>query len=317
MDGSTPWGLIDAAGVVARTGAGERAVAAIAEGQEGLITTPQLLFVGIGHGAIRYRRELGRLHVVHRGVFAVGHGKITPEGCLAAAALACGPTAVISHRSAAVLWDLLPPPAPGGVHISSPTHLRPRAGIVLHRSKAPAPTDVRRRQRLPLTSPAMTVLDLAETEPLPVLQRALNEARVRSLVDQRRFAELAMRTNGRTGWGALLKIFRDEGFPDFSRSRAETILWGLIRSAELPLPRRNLRVHGHELDFYWPDARLNAEIDGRAAHGTGLRFESDRDRDAHLATFGIRVMRFTWKQLTERPELVVGRLSAALAANGA
>lgn len=313
MDGSAPWGLVDAARILARTGPGDLAVAAIATGQEGLITTPQLLFVGLRPGAIRYRRELGRLNVVHRGVFLVGHGRVTPVGRMAAAVLACGPTAVISHRSAAALWDLLQRPDREPIHISSAAHLRQRPGLVVHRHKSLTSAETRRRERLPLTSPTMTLLDLAETEPMQVVQRALNEARVRSLVDRQAFARLARQTNGRSGWGPLLEIFRDEGAPDFSRSKAETVLWDLIRSAGLPLPRRNVSVHGYELDFYWPDARLNAETDGRAAHDTGMRFETDRDRDAHLVSLGIRVMRFTWKQLTERPDLVVDLLSAALA----
>ena len=159
----------------------------------------------------------------------------------------------------------------------------------------------------------MTLLDLAESESFATLELALNEARVELLVNQRSFAWLAERTNGRAGWGPLLEIFRNEGAPDFSRSRAERLLWKLIREARLPLPRRNIRVHGRELDFYWLAARLNVETDGRAAHATGLRFEADRDRDAHLSTFGIRVMRVTWRQLNERPDLVIERLASALA----
>lgn len=318
MDSSPPWGLVDAARVVARTGSAELAVAAIAAGQHGLITVQQLLYVGIGRGAISYRRRLGRLHTVHRGVFAVGYPKLTPVGRLAAAVLACGPTAVISHRWAGALWELLAWPLGERVHISSTVHLRRRDGIAVHRSASVIRQDVRRREGLPVTSPARTLLELAETEPLSILERALNEARVRGLVNQAAFSELASRTNGRTGWGPLGEIFRGEGAPGFSRSRAEKVLWDLIRKhrPRLPLPLRNARVHGHELDFYWPDARLNVETDGRAAHGTGLRFETDRDRDAHLASFGIRVMRFTWKQLSESPDLVVARISAALGAGG-
>lgn len=316
VGGQAPWGLVDAARVVARAGPGDQAVAEIATGQEGLITTPQLLCTGLGPGAIRYRRKTGRLHVVHRGVYLVGHRVITPVGCVTAAILACGPTAVVSHRSAVMLWELLDGLGRGSVHVSSATHLRPRTGLAIHRRREIHPADVRRRHRLPLTAPALTLLDLAESEPFPVLRRALNEARVRGLVDQRAFDELFERTNGRAGWSPLRQIFGDEQAPDFSRSRAEEIFWDLVKKAGLPLPRRNVRVLGHELDFYWPGPRLNVEIDGRAAHGTGLRFETDRDRDAHLASVGIRVMRITWQQLTRRPEIVIGRLSEALAAAG-
>src|SRR5215212_2302837 len=85
----------------------ERALAALAARQYGVVSGAQLQALGVDRNAIAYRVRIGRLHRVHRGVFAVGHGALTRNGRLLAAVLACGDGAVLSHRSAARLWDLL------------------------------------------------------------------------------------------------------------------------------------------------------------------------------------------------------------------
>jgi len=87
----------------------------------------------------------------------------------------------------------------------------------------------------------------------------------------------------------------------------------LVRRARLPAPRTNTHVEGHEVDALWPQQRLVAEVDGRTYHDSPRRFETDRSRDAHLAAAGYVVLRFTWRQLTTEPEVVVARLAAALA----
>ena len=272
VGGSTPWGLVDAARIVARVGPGDRAVAEIATGQEGLITTSQLLCAGLRPGAIRYRRERGRLHAVHRGVFLVGHRSISHVGRTAAAVLACGPTATVSHRSAGSLWEVVPRHDRAAVHISSATHLRPRTGLILHRRRAMEPADIRRRHRLPLTAPAMTLLDLAETEPLPVLQRALNEARVRALIDQRAFDELFDRTNGRAGWGPLRQLFRDERSPDFSLAGGGRLLgtdrYGRADTAAAERARARTRAR---LLLARPATQRRDRRPGGSRHGSTVR----------------------------------------------
>jgi hypothetical protein len=84
----------------------DRLIAALAEGQHGVVAVWQLLELGLGRGAIQYRVSIGRLHLVHRGVYAVGHRKLTRHGYWMAAVLAYGPDAVLSHRSAAALWGI-------------------------------------------------------------------------------------------------------------------------------------------------------------------------------------------------------------------
>jgi predicted transcriptional regulator of viral defense system len=81
-------------------------VAAAATGQHGLVTTEQLHATGLSDGGLRHWVRTGRLHRVHRGVYAVGHAALSPQGRRMAVVLACGRGAVLSHTTAAELWGL-------------------------------------------------------------------------------------------------------------------------------------------------------------------------------------------------------------------
>lgn len=312
MNPKPPWGLVAIAPLVAHADGPDPAVAAIASAQHGLIATAHLRFAGLGKKAVARRVRDGRLFRLHRGVYLVGHtasGELTQ---FAGAILAMGPQALISNRSAAVLWRMMDP-QPGPVHVMVPVPSgRQRPGIAVHRMAAFDPRDRRRHRGLPLTSPALTLLDLAEDEEPIVVERALNEARERSLVSQSKLGELLARTSGRRGAAILGPLFRSQTNEDFSRKEAERVLWNLLRSAELPLPRRNVRVHGFELDFFWPELTLNVETDGNRWHSARNRVNADRDRDTKLAAHGIQVLRFTWDQL-QRPNRVLARIAAAIA----
>lgn len=307
-----PWGLVDAGGILASTGPGDAAAAAIAAGQHGHITSAQLAFVGIGRDAIASRARRGWLHRAHRGVYLLGHPSTPEIGRLAGAILACGPLALLSHRAAAFLWGLLPL-LPGPMDVSLPQrHGRNRPGIRVHRAAALGRRDRRRRDGLPVTSPARTLLDLAESEPPAELEAALNAARTARLITQSELGVLLARSVGHRGLAQLAPLFRAQTTNEFSRSRAERIMRRLIERAGLPTPRRNVVVHGHELDLFWPELALNVEVDGYTWHSTRSQLDSDRDRDTFLAAHGIQVIRFTRSQLLE-PALVVARLSAAIA----
>jgi very-short-patch-repair endonuclease len=88
---------------------------------------------------------------------------------------------------------------------------------------------------------------------------------------------------------------------------------GLLGRAQLPAPRINTKVLGLEVDLFWPEERLVAEVDGFAFHGSRERFEEDRRRDADLVAAGYSVQRITWRQLVHESEAVVARFAAALA----
>jgi len=280
----------------------DQRLAAIAARQRGLVTRAQALAAGLTSDQIAHRLRTGRLHPVHRGVYAVGHPTLPALGRELAALLACGPGSVLSHLTAAVLWGLLPDDASAPVHVTATRrHRRAPSGVVLHRC-ALDPRDVHRRHDLPLTSPARTL----ELLPATAVDDAVDQARARRLLTGAQLEELR-RTTRRPALRAA--VGDDHGF---TRSQAERRLRALLDRAGLPRPRTNARLHGHEVDAVWPEHRLVLEVDSWAHHSSRAAFERDRARDAAHAAAGYRVVRVTWRRLVDRPEAVAVELALAL-----
>jgi predicted transcriptional regulator of viral defense system len=170
----------------------------LAAAQHGAITAAQLAAAGIGRRAIARRLADGRLQRVHRGVYLAGPVQ-SPHARASAALLAAGPTAVLSHRSAAELWELLAP-ARGPIELTA-TERRPRSrqNIVVHTTASLPQSDIRRRHRLPLTSPERTLVDLATVLDAHALERAVEEAQVRRLANPGTLAAAVERHRGRPG----------------------------------------------------------------------------------------------------------------------
>ena len=214
---------------------------------------------------------------------------------------------MLSHRDAAVLWDVLDD-RPGTIHVTATTQRRPPVGVSLHRTGALPAADVASHHGIPVTRPARTLLDLAATAKPGDLERALTEARIRRMI---RDDELRERMAGRRGARALAALLADG--PNLTRSEAERRLLSLLARAQLPRPVANARVERHEVDALWPERKLIVEVDGYAYHSGRAAFERDRLRDAALQIAGYRVLRTTWRQLAERPEALVAQIAAALA----
>lgn len=183
--------------------------------------------------------------------------------------------------------------------------------VHVHRIRQLHPSDARSRHGIPTTSPARTLLDLATKVSHRDLDRAVNEARVTKLVSDTSLDEQFSRYPHHRGKAALTRALQLE--PAFTRSKGERRLLALVRKARLPLPVTNTELHGYEADHLWRDQRLVVEVDSYDVHTTRAAFESDRRRDANLQSRGYRVLRVTWRQLTEEPEALVATLSAALA----
>src|SRR3954451_5310156 len=130
--------------------------------------------------AIDRRVALGRLHVVHHGVYAVGHPALGRSGRWMAAVLACGPDAALSHASAAALWALQRG-EPNIVDVTAQRTGRKRPGIRIHRPRVPAETTT--HDAIPVTTPARTILDLAATVSASRLEHLLDQAEIRELTD--------------------------------------------------------------------------------------------------------------------------------------
>ena len=284
-------------------------VAEVAARQHGVIGRAQLLTAGLGTEAIRHRVRAGRLHPLHRGVYAVGHPAVTFHGRCLAGVLAGGPGALLGRRSGAVLWGLLAPDGAVPDVIVTTGRRRPQPGVRLHRTRDVAPTEQRLRSAVPVTSPLRTLLDLAAWGDPREAIRAAEEAQVRRLV---RPAELAGLVD-RPGAPLLRRAAAPDGRMPFTRSEAERRLLRLVARAGLPRPRTNVRLAGHEVDALWPRERVVVEVDGYAFHSSPAAFDRDRRRDADLQAAGYRVLRLTWRALTDRPEESAARLAVLLA----
>lgn len=306
-----PFGLIDVPRAVEGRSA-DAAIAALASQQHGLVTTAQLRFIGLSRSAIDHRVATERLFREHRGLYLVGHQARTELTSAAAAVLVIGPAGLVAGEAALWIWAITErPPVVIDIALRAGRG-RSRPGIRIRRADALDPAEVRRKRGLPVVSPAAALLDLADDGDVAAVERALNEGRERKLITQGDLERVVARSPGRRGVGILRGFLGEQIGEDFSRKEAERIMWRLIRQSGLPMPRRNVRVHGHELDFYWPELGLNVETDGVRWHSSRRKVNNDRERDGDLAPHGIQVLRFTWDQL-KQPTRVVARLAATVA----
>lgn len=282
----------------------------IAATQYGLATRKQLLAAGVSRRAIDRRIAAGRLRVLHRGVFQVGPiaGARAPE---LAAVLACGAGAVLSHASAAALWELASSLCPG-VEVSTGAALRRRpAGMVVHRQRLDA-AEVTVHEGVPVTTVARTILDLAVTHDGAELERAIARGVRTGLLETAELIRLATSRPRHRGSARVLALLRAEPDPALTRSEAEARLLDLVRRARLPRPRVNAPLHGFEVDFLWSAERLVVEVDGYAYHASAHAFERDRRRDARLTAAGLRVIRVTWNDVVRHPEATLVIIAGAL-----
>ncbi len=287
----------------------DRTIVRLAERQHGVVTRAQLLALGFGKGAIDARVRGERLHRVHRGVYAVGRPSLSREGRFIAAVLSCGPTAALSHFAAAALWGLFPERgARIDVTVPSGGTRRRRGAVIIHRSPLPE-ADVTLNDGIRVTTPARTLIDLADVLPRRRLERAFDEAAYLRLDH----APVSPRP-GRRGAGVLAQVIAmHEPGSTRTRSELEERMLALCDRFRLPKPEVNVTVQGHEVDFLWRESRLIVEVDGWAAHGTRGAFERDRRRDADLLAAGWRVMRISWERLRSESLWVAERLAEVLA----
>jgi hypothetical protein len=263
--------------------------------QWGVVARAQVLALGFSRSWIERSLAAGRLQLLYRGVYAVGHTRLCREGRWLAAVLACGPGAVLSHRSAAAHWNLLATSATR-VDVTAARGRRGHEGVRLHRSRSLDAQDTTTNQGIPITTVAKTMLDLAAIVPAHRLERALAQAERLRLYDDAALTQIIERSNGHRGRQALQEAIAQE--PAFTRSDLEARLLALTRQHGLPTPLVNhiLAAPDHprlEVDFCWPSHQLIVETDTYATHGTRADFEHDRRKDAALAAAGYTVIRFT------------------------
>lgn len=299
---------------MARGTEADRIIQAIGKANNRVVTYRALAAAGIGGNLITLRVARGRLYRVHHGVYLLDPpekaGRIT---LLTAAVEACGPGAVLSHRSAAEWWELLPAHA-GYIDVTVVARTAgDRPGIRRHRVPELDRRDVRTRHGIRVTSLARTVLDGASYLRGEDLEELVGAAIGPGRTSVQEIEGAIERSPSRRGVRRLCRLLRQDGGPRWTRSWGERRLLSLIREAGLPVPLTNRQLHGFQVDAVWPDHKLVVEVDGWPFHRDRDAFENDRARDATLVAHGYRVIRFTARQLRDQPLLVLGQLAAALA----
>jgi hypothetical protein len=295
-------------------------LADLATQQHGVVSAQQLRDFGYSKKLVVEECRRGRFHVLHRGVYAVGHRRLSWQSRCWAAVLGAETnetdevvwSAVASHGSAAYLWGLYRY-APEMIDVTAPVRRRAKREFRVHFSSILAEEDREEREGIPVTSVSRTLLDLAILARPDRLDRLLERAEERELLDLVAVEAVLARAGGHRGRGRLrraLAIYQPD--PAFTRSRFEKRFRRLVIAAGLPAPSMNFIVEGFELDAYWPDLRFAVELDLFETHGSRAAFERDRLRQEELKLIGVEMIRVTRPRLKREPEVVLRNLATLL-----
>jgi very-short-patch-repair endonuclease len=265
----------------------------LARKQHGVITRIQLLALGFSDDAIKYRLARGRLRRIYPGVYAVGQLELTQKGKWMAAVLACGNHAALSHDSAAALWGLAKPAAT--IHVSTLGECRSHHDVEVHRRQALLRV---RRDEIPTTTPAQTLIDLARTWDQPQLEQAIGEAVLKRLVSLKALRTAATKA-GKSG--AALRSVIDRVTFRVTQSELEREFLRLLERDGLPLPETQQRFGRTRVDFYWPDLEIVVETDGGRFHADAFQQLEDRRRDQEHIRAGRTLLRLTHWQVFHEP----------------
>jgi very-short-patch-repair endonuclease len=281
----------------------------LAERQHDVISRNQLLALGFTRHAINHRLDTGRLHPVFRGVYAVGRPRLSRLGHWMAAILACGQEAVLSHRSAAALWGILPAAAEHiDVSLPAPGDRR-RPGVVVHRRQSLTQADVTRHHRIPVTTIVATLIDVAPGLTRGELEGATSAADKLDLIDPEALRTALEHIGHRPG-APKLRDSLDRHTYVMTDTELERRLLPIARRAGLPIPLTQVYVNGYKADFYFPDLGMLIETDGLRYHRTPAQQAEDRRRDQAHTAAGLVPLRFTRAQVRFEPGHVEEILTA-------
>jgi hypothetical protein len=290
-------------------------VAGRARKQYGLITREQAYELGMTPAQVAHEVATRRWVRVASGVYRINGTPLTWKGRMMAACLAAGPGAVISHRSAAALWNLEGFEPPRVLDVSVGNGRRPRVeGVRVRRRRY-----VRRtfRDGIPVTPIPDTILDLSEGKEAIAL-RALDDVDRRKLATWTELWECLVlhAGRGRRGVAAYRRLLEYRN----GRTPPGGTFAGLVRKllvdAGLPEPVCEFPVvsggRPYFLDLAYVDVKIDVECDGREGHLNARSFENDRIRNNNLALDGWLVLHVTWERLKDKPGAVAAEVREAL-----
>jgi Protein of unknown function (DUF559)/Transcriptional regulator, AbiEi antitoxin len=267
-------------------------IAEIARRQYGLITIWQLTAIGLTSGAVTHRVRTGRLHRIHRGVYAVGHARLSQEARWMAAVLWAGEGTGLSHLTAAVhlgAWRR----RLEGIDVISPRRRRPTPGIRAHWARNLDPRDLTIHRGIPVTTMARTLVDLTDVLTEHQLANVIHEAAFRN-----RFSERATRAAMARAPGRNLGVLEHalaahaNGSAGTKSDLEDEFLAQLPTGLPAPLVNAGVQTPQKliEVDFVWPTERLCVEVDG-PGHQRPRTQRQDAERDRLLNQAGFEVIR--------------------------
>jgi hypothetical protein len=277
-----------------------------------VVTHGDLIGLGFSAKAIKHRVRVGRLHPVVRGVYAVGRPRLSREGHWMAAVRSCGPGAALSHRSAAALWKF---GTEHGDYIDVSVRRASEArirGIRCHRRPSLPPEAITTRLNIPLTQPVQTLLDLATVTGPKGLERAINEADKREVIDPDALRGALDAHAGEPGVRPLRHVLDKHTFR-LSDDELELLFRPLAVAAGLPTPLTKVMVNEFEVDFFWPNLGLVVETDGWRYHRTPATQTRDALRFQTHTAAGLTPLRFSHWQVKYEPRHVLNILRRTVA----
>ncbi len=285
----------------------------LADRQHGCVARWQLRRRGVSSDAIQTRLANGRLRPIHRGVYLVGHLAAAPLATYAGAVLACGRGAVVSHLSAAAMFQIHRYQTPAQIWVSQGVGDRSaRPGLRVVRAIPLDPSDLTVHERIPVVTPARAILEIAAIIEFDRLESACAEAHAQGLAREPDLRDQVDRNPGRRGIRNLRLLLDRSSNPARTRSVLEKRLLRIVRASNLPEPETNQWVETHNVDLLWRRHRLIVEADSYAFHSHSKPWARDLRKSNDLQLLGYRVLRFTWNDVTGRPEWVVGRIASAI-----
>jgi predicted transcriptional regulator of viral defense system len=285
----------------------------LARRQHGVVSRAQLLALGLTRHAIAHRVVRGRLFQIHRGVYAVGRPELGRHGLWMAAVLASPFPAAVGSWSAGALWEFQSP-RPGPVHVVTRVRVE-RPGIVAHQRTAWNSSEITCRHGIPVTKPAITLIDIAATATDAQLHRAIGEADKLDLITVPKLRETIDATRQRPGLARLRNILDQATFV-LTDSELERLMLPIIARAGLPNPVTRAMVNGYRVDFYFPELGLVIETDGLRFHRTPFQQRRDTERDNAHAASEIQRVRFTHWHVKHDPAYVERTLRVVAARLG-
>jgi hypothetical protein len=289
---------------------------ALAAKQGGVITRVQAMRCGLTPGAIKHRLRLGRWELVVRSVYRLID--MTDARDLIRAAISALPDSVVSHEAAAEIHGVrrvrIGIPAVS-VH-SRTTHTFP--GVNVHRNHDLAASHIEIHGDLPVTTLPRTVIDLAS-----ILHPEHVADIVTDLITEKRLTVEALgevfdgvACRGKPGVTTIRGILEARGSGrDANASALERKGLAVLLGGGLPVPLLECAIPwdtARRFDACYPEWKIAIEWDSRRWHLREDAFDRDRARDRSALLLGWAVYRFTWGDVTTRPDLVVSTIRSAI-----